>query len=89
KYFTKVYTGSKNGPNKSFNFTKVMKDFSGSSKDIIYIGDSKKDVLECQKSNIKILSINFDNERLAKIKEINNFSYSSFIELELELNKYL
>ena len=66
-----------------------MKDFSCSSKDIIYIGDSKKDVLECQKSNIKILSINFDNERLAKIKEINNFSYSSFIELEKELNKYL
>lgn len=89
KYFTKVYTGSKNGSNKAFNFTKVMKDFSCSSKDIIYIGDSKKDVLECQKSNIKILSINFDNERLAKIKEINNFSYSSFIELEKELNKYL
>ena len=89
KYFTKVYTGSKNGSNKSFNFTKVMKDFSCSSKDIIYIGDSKKDVQECQKSNIKILSINFDNERLAKIKEINNLSYSSFIELEKELNKYL
>lgn len=89
KYFSKIYTGSKNGPNKSENFKKLMNDFSCTSDDIIYIGDSKKDIMECQKSNIKIFSINFDNTRLERLKELNKYSFSSFVELEKEINKVI
>ncbi len=89
KYFEKIYVGSKDRGVKKENFKKLMKDFSCTNKDIIYIGDSKKDILDCLALDIKILSINFDNNRLIKLKELNKFCYSNFIDLEQELNKLI
>lgn len=70
--FKGYYTGGLNGAIKDELLLKLLKDHNLSKEDIIYIGDSIKDVIQCQKIGVKIISGLYDNfESHEGVKELN------------------
>lgn len=59
--FEKEYYGSIQGPNKVESFKKLFVDYCCKPEDVLYIGDSSKDVLACREVNVKIISANYYN----------------------------
>ncbi len=57
--FEKCYFGNSTAPNKVENFYLALKDFGVENKDLIYIGDSTRDVLFARTANIDIISANY------------------------------
>lgn len=76
KYFTKTYTGSINGVNKPSNFKQLLHDFNLSSQDVIYIGDSLKDIESTKEVNIDILSVSYITNRYDELKKINKLTFN-------------
>lgn len=59
KMFEKVYCGSYYGVNKPTSIRKCLEHFSADKKDMIYIGDSIKDISSCFKAGIELISANY------------------------------
>lgn len=95
QYFMKIYTGSIHGINKPDSFKKLMKDLNVKAENLLYIGDSLKDVESCRSVGVKIISVAYYN--LNKYDDLNRLNPSmvvkspdelfSKIKEELELNK--
>lgn len=83
--FDSIYYGDESGVIKDKNFLKLEKDYNVEAKDIVYIGDSLKDVESCKTANVKLLSINFDSKRYKRIKKINTDTFNNFTSLKKRL----
>jgi len=57
--FEKIYCGSYYGVNKPTSIRKCLKYFSLGKEDMIYIGDSIKDISSCAAAGIQIISANY------------------------------
>ncbi len=66
--FEKIYAGSIIGPNKDASFHQIMQDYNVKNTDILYIGDSKKDILFCRQMGIEIISVNY--YKTAKLEDL-------------------
>lgn len=89
--FEKCYFGNNTAPNKVENFYKAMADYNISNKDIIYIGDSCRDVVFARQANIDIISVNYYHTAEPNMLEHlnpNNVAYSIDQLIEM-INKVL
>lgn len=68
--FEKVYVGSPEGECKAKRLKELENDFHLQPEDIVYIGDSGKDVDACKEAGVEIISANYahtyDTERLER-----------------------
>lgn len=72
KFFKGYYTGGLTGAIKDELLSKLLKEHNLNKEDIIYIGDSVNDVIQCQKIGVKIISALYDNfESHDGVKELN------------------
>lgn len=81
--FEKLYVGSEEGVNKPSNFKQLFKDYDVSNNEVIYIGDSVKDIYSCKEVGVKILSIYLEQgeSRLDKLKENNDLVFTDYLSL--------
>lgn len=70
--FAKVYCGSPEGVNKGESFKKAEEDYSLKPEDILYVGDSKRDILSCREAGVSLLSVNYYHTALLSYLEKNN-----------------
>ena len=74
KYFKGYYTGAIKGAVKDELLLKLLNDHNLNKEDIIYIGDSINDVIQCNKIGVKIISALYDNfeshEGVEKLKPL-------------------
>ncbi|MCH5172009.1 MAG: HAD-IA family hydrolase [Erysipelotrichales bacterium] len=83
KYFKKKYYGSSTFKNKSFNFTKLLKEQNLKNDEVIYIGDSVGDIKACNSVNIKIISVAYyRDEDMRKLENYNDIVCNSFDDLK-------
>ena len=60
KYFDSFYTGSKEKAVKDELLKEVMEDYKYNKEDILYIGDSLKDIEQCKLVDVDIISVSYD-----------------------------
>ena len=83
KYFKKKYYGSSTFKNKSYNFTKLLKEQNLKNDEVIYIGDSVGDIKACNSVNIKIISVAYyRDEGMRKLENYNDIVCNSFDDLK-------
>ena len=70
--FEKIYSGSKYGVNKCDSLAQVLKDYNLKNEDIIYIGDSLRDIESCRNADVKIISVNYYHTANLEKLEANN-----------------
>lgn len=72
-FFLQCYTGSEHGVNKAESMRQVLKDFDCEKEDVLYIGDTLKDIEVMKQEGYDILSASYyhDNE-YQKLLEENN-----------------
>lgn len=89
KYFDDYYYGGFDGAIKDELLLKLIKDHGLTKDEIIYVGDSIKDIEQCKKVGVKIISAAYDNfEKHDLIEELNpGMVANSVEELENLINK--
>ena len=89
KYFDDYYYGGLDGAIKDELLLKLMKQHNLTKDEIIYVGDSIKDIEQCKKVGVKIISAAYDNfEKHDLIEELNpGMVANSVHELEALINK--
>lgn len=81
KYFDGFYTGTKEGVIKDEKLKKVMRDFNFTNDEMLYIGDSTKDVEQCRLVDVDILSVTFITDRnMDSLNKINPGNICSSVE---------
>lgn len=73
--FKKCYSGNVNKVYKQENILKLLKENNLDKNDVIYVGDSYSDVLECKKAGIKIISVIYDDFENHELIEKENPSF--------------
>jgi len=63
QYFDSVFAGSIEGVNKPENLSLAAKKYNISKEELIYIGDSSKDIESCKIAGVKLLSLTFHNKK--------------------------
>ena len=58
--------------NKAQNFRKLFSDFKINSSEVLYIGDSYKDIVSCRSVGVDIISVNYYDTAIYKTLEENN-----------------
>ena len=71
-YFENKYCGGKGVKNKAQNFRKLFSDFKINSSEVLYIGDSYKDIVSCRSVGVDIISVNYYDTAIYKTLEENN-----------------
>ncbi len=61
KYFEDFYCGDLLGAIKDKRLLELCDDHNLKPEDLLYVGDSLKDVIQCQKVGVKIISVKYDN----------------------------
>lgn len=61
KYFDDTYFGDLKGSVKDRRLLELCKDHHLNPEDLLYIGDSPKDVIQCRKVGVQIISVKYDN----------------------------
>lgn len=61
KYFEDFYCGDLLGAIKDKRLLELCNDHNLKPEDLLYVGDSLKDVIQCQKVGVKIISVKYDN----------------------------
>ena len=91
-YFDDIYTGSPSGPVKVNLLKKLMKQHKLNPDELVYIGDSKQDITQCNKANVDIISVTYN--RLELYDSLNEMNpnrvakdYNEFISLLEEMIK--
>lgn len=83
KYFKDLYYGDPKGAVKDELITNLSKDHNIDLKDILYIGDSLKDIQQCKKIGVDIISVAYD--RPESFDRLNSFNPGNVVTTTEEL----
>lgn len=70
--FDRIYVGSITGVNKPESLLQAERDYNIKPEDLVYVGDSLKDVESCRKAGVKLLSVSFNHTADVKKLEAAN-----------------
>lgn len=90
KYFDDFYCGGLDKAIKDEKLIELCKDHNLKLEDLLYIGDSPKDVIQCKKVGVKIISAKYDNfESSDELESLNpGMVAENVAKLEYLINKY-
>ena len=81
KYFKAVYTGGLYGEVKEELLNELSSIHHFNKEDLIYVGDSIRDVPQCEKASVEIISVSYTNPKsYEKLNELNPGNVAKSVE---------
>lgn len=81
KYFKAIYTGGLYGEVKEELLNELASIHHYNKEDLVYIGDSLRDVPQCRRANVDLISVSYANtDSYEKLEEINKGNVAKTVE---------